>query len=110
MKGPEAGPVKTGEAGAANATPSASGAVLLGGVRFFQEWISPVDGSRCGFSPTCSQYGYRALRDHGALFGLVLTADRLMRCNIWTEAGRDYQRLPSGKLYDPVVSNLFTQP
>jgi len=110
MKGPQAGLVKTDEAGTANATPSASGGALLGGVRFFQVWISPIDGSRCGFSPTCSHYGYQALRDHGTFFGLVLTADRLMRCTIWTDAGRDYQRLPRGKLYDPLSSNLFTQP
>lgn len=110
MKGPEGALVKAGAAGAANATSSVSGAALLGSVRFFQEWISPIDGPRCSFSPTCSHYGYRAVRDHGSLFGIVLTADRLMRCTIWTEAGRDYQRLPSGKLYDPVVSNLFTQP
>jgi putative component of membrane protein insertase Oxa1/YidC/SpoIIIJ protein YidD len=50
------------------------------------------------------------VRDHGALLGVVMTADRLMRCSYWTEAGRDYTRLPDGTLHDPVAGNLLTQP
>ena len=80
---------------------------LLGSVRFFQTQISPIDGARCSFSPTCSQFGYGAVHDHGPLLGIVLTADRLMRCSYWTEAGPDYLRLPNGALHDPVANNLI---
>jgi len=80
---------------------------LLGSVRFFQTQISPIDGARCSFSPTCSQFGYGAVHDHGPVLGIVLTADRLMRCSYWTEAGPDYVRLPNGALHDPVVNNLL---
>ncbi len=110
MKGPKDGLVKTAAATDVNATSSSLKGVLLGGVRFFQDWISPIDGSRCSFSPTCSHYGYRAVQDHGPLLGIVLTADRLMRCTYWTLAGKDYKRLPNGKLYDPVANTLLTQP
>ena len=80
---------------------------LLGSVRFFQMQISPIDGARCSFSPTCSQFGYEAVHDHGSLLGIVMTADRLMRCSYWTEAGLDYVRLPNGSLHDPVANNLL---
>lgn len=79
---------------------------LLGGVRFFQKQISPIDGPRCNFSPTCSQYGYQAVHEHGSALGVVMIADRLMRCSFWTEAGADYVRLPNGALSDPVANNL----
>jgi len=110
MRGPKNGLVKTDRALPADAPPSHLRSVLLGSVRFFQEWISPIDGPRCSFSPTCSHYGYEAINDHGPLLGIVMTADRLMRCSYWTEAGPDYKRLPIGTLHDPVANNLLMQP
>jgi putative membrane protein insertion efficiency factor len=86
------------------------GRSLLGSARFFQKWISPIDGPRCSFSPTCSQFGYEAVHDHGPFLGVVMTADRLMRCTTWTEAGPNYQQLPNGALHDPVANNLLSQP
>ena len=85
-------------------------AAMLGSVRFFQTWISPVDGPRCNFSPTCSQFGYQAVERHGPVLGVMLTADRLLRCNYWTTAGPDYTRLPNGALHDPVANNLMGSP
>ena len=84
--------------------------VLLGSMRFFQDWISPFDGSRCSFTPTCSYFGYEAVHDHGIFHGIAMTADRLMRCNHWTEAGMYYNRMPNGTLHDPVINNLLMQP
>ena len=83
------------------------GSFLLSSVRFFQKQVSPIDGPRCRFSPTCSQFGYEAVHDHGPTLGIIMTADRLMRCSYWTEAGSDYDRLPNGALHDPVVSKLL---
>jgi putative membrane protein insertion efficiency factor len=85
-------------------------AVLLGSVHFFQKWISPVDGPRCNFSPTCSRFGYQAVEHHGPALGIILTADRLMRCNVWTTAGPDYPLLSNGALHDPVDHNLLSSP
>ena len=110
MKAPKWGLANADKAKPADVSPSPFQFILLGSVRFFQEWVSPVDGSRCSFYPTCSRYGYEAVRDYGSLLGIVMTADRLMRCNSWTEAGQDYNRLPNGTLHDPVADNLLTQP
>lgn len=107
MKGPKhALPVAQFNKGEA-ASPASLKSLLLGGVRFFQKQISPIDGPRCNFSPTCSQYGYQAVHDQGSLQGVVMIADRLMRCSFWTEAGPDYMRLPNGALSDPVANNLL---
>jgi len=107
MRGPQqslAGP-------AAVAPPVASAAsrqALLVPIRWFQQYVSPMDGPRCQFAPTCSSFGYTAVRDHGPGLGILMTADRLLRCSHLTEA-RAYPRLPDGRLADPVVSNLLVQ-
>ena len=76
---------------------------LLGAIRFFQTYISPTDGARCQFAPTCSVYGHRAIRNHGPWLGLLMTTDRLMRCNYWTDPA-GYPHLPNGRLADPVAA------
>lgn len=77
-------------------------APLLGAIRFFQEYISPTDGARCQFSPTCSAFGHQAIHRHGPWLGVLMTADRLMRCGYGTDPER-YPRLPNGRLADPVA-------
>ena len=79
------------------------GQPLLGAIRFFQEYISPADGARCRFSPTCSAYGHQAIHRHGPWLGLLMTTDRLMRCSTWT-APADYPQRPDGRLADPVAA------
>ena len=84
--------------------------LLLESLSFFQDWVSPIDGSRCNFSPTCSQYGYEAVDNYGPLLGVIMTADRLMRCSYLTETVPTYNRLPNGKFHDPVAINLLHNP
>ena len=62
-------------------------AVLL--VRGYRALVSPLLGPRCKYHPTCSQYALDALRTHGFLRGVVLTAWRLLRCNPWSDGGVD---------------------
>jgi putative membrane protein insertion efficiency factor len=76
-------------------------------VKFYQKYISPVDGDRCPMYPTCSQYSLQAMHKHGPLIGIVMTADRLMH-----EADeRDF--VPARKVgnryrfIDPVENNDF---
>jgi putative membrane protein insertion efficiency factor len=107
MKGPKSVLVQSRVNRTEQNQPTMLGSFLLGSVRFFQKQISPIDGPRCSFSPTCSQFGYEAVHDHGPALGIIMTADRLMRCSYWTEAGLDYARLPNGALHDPVTNNLL---
>ena len=48
-------------------------------IQLFKRYISPVDGSSCTFSPTCSTYGMQAIRKHGIVIGIPITAERVMR-------------------------------
>ncbi|MDP2645858.1 MAG: membrane protein insertion efficiency factor YidD [Desulfobacterales bacterium] len=74
----------------------------------FRKYISPVDGSRCPMYPTDSKYSMEVFKKHGFAIGLMMTADRLMRC------GRDETRLSpkvwvdnENRTYDPVSNNDF---
>ncbi|MFB0516250.1 MAG: membrane protein insertion efficiency factor YidD [Candidatus Neomarinimicrobiota bacterium] len=60
---------------------------------FYQEYISPAAGDRCLMYPSCSAYAWEAINRYGFFRGLIMTADRLMRC------GNDLH------LYDTIVLN-----
>jgi uncharacterized protein len=49
------------------------------GYSFYQKVLSPADGARCGMYPTCTDYGYRAIKKHGPILGGWMATDRLMR-------------------------------
>ncbi len=70
--------------------------VLIRFVRFFQVVISPQDGPNCRYTPTCSQYGLISIRDYGPILGLIMAADRFMRCNPLGAWGKD---LPSDNYF-----------
>ena len=79
---------------------------MLGLIGFYQHFVSPVGGvDRCGFRPSCSRFGHQAIQGQGPVVGVMMTADRMTRCNVFERPG--YTRLPNGKLYDPVSSNLL---
>ncbi|MBA2614706.1 MAG: membrane protein insertion efficiency factor YidD [Actinobacteria bacterium] len=61
-------------------------------VRGYQRLLSPLLLPRCKYHPTCSQYALDALREHGAVRGLLLAGWRLLRCNPWSHGGVDYAR------------------
>ncbi len=81
---------------------------LLGLIKFYQSRISTVGGpDRCGFRPSCSHYGFEAIKEQGPVLGIVMIGDRQTRCNIFKKPGPDYPLLPNGKLFDPVSNNLL---
>ena len=68
---------------------STVGRLLIGAVRAYQRWISPVRPPSCRFTPTCSAYAVTAIERHGALRGSWLAARRLLRCGPWHPGGHD---------------------
>lgn len=50
-------------------------------IRLYQKFISTQDGPTCNFHPTCSRFGMACIQEYGIMRGLLLTADRLLRCN-----------------------------
>jgi uncharacterized protein len=63
--------------------------LLLGLVRGYRLFISPLFLPSCRFYPSCSQYGLTAIDTHGPLKGTWLTAKRISRCHPWSNGGYD---------------------
>ena len=108
MRGPDAKPFRTVEG--RDPETSVTRLFFLGAVSGFQRYISPTDGDRCGFTPSCSAFGRDAVDRRGPFLGVLLTADRLMRCTLFKRPGPDYLPLPDGRLFDPVENNLLFTP
>ncbi|MCA9051379.1 MAG: membrane protein insertion efficiency factor YidD [Planctomycetaceae bacterium] len=64
-------------------------ALLLGTVRFYQKYISPLKGPCCRFQPTCSQYFIDAVEKYGPLQGSWKGLCRLARCHPFGSHGHD---------------------
>ena len=62
---------------------------MIGAIRWYQRFISPLLGHNCRFVPTCSQYAIQALQVQGALKGTLLSVWRILRCNPWGGSGYD---------------------
>jgi uncharacterized protein len=63
--------------------------VLMALIRLYQMTISRMLPPSCRFYPSCSHYGYDAIRKHGAIRGSWLTLKRLARCQPFNPGGYD---------------------
>jgi uncharacterized protein len=63
--------------------------VLIGGVRLYQIFLSPIFGQQCRFEPTCSHYFIGAVRKYGAVSGSWRGVCRICRCHPWHPGGDD---------------------
>lgn len=89
-------------------TPHASKGAMMAGAWFvfqgYKQTLSRLDGNRCGFTPSCSRFGYQALAAHGPITGVGMTFARLMR----NHAEHDfYLNNPQGYLRDPLSNYTF---
>ena len=60
--------------------------LFIGVIRLYQLFISSQDMPVCVFTPSCSQFGIEAIQKCGFLPGILLTSDRLQRCNNMSNA------------------------
>ena len=58
-------------------------------IKFYRFFISPMLGSNCRHSPTCSEYGLIALKRYGVFKGIYLTTKRIIKCNPLFKGGYD---------------------
>lgn len=63
--------------------------LVVGGLKSYRLFLSPLIGPACRFYPSCSQYALHAVRKHGTLRGLMLTIRRLAKCHPWHPGGVD---------------------
>ncbi|MBW2057449.1 MAG: membrane protein insertion efficiency factor YidD [Deltaproteobacteria bacterium] len=63
--------------------------LLVGIIRVYQIFISPLFGPTCRFEPSCSSYAIGALRKFGVAKGLWLALKRLLKCHPFHPGGYD---------------------
>jgi uncharacterized protein len=62
---------------------------VIGLLRFYKAFISPLLPSACRYQPTCSEYMLEAVGRYGAVRGVWLGLRRLLRCHPFHEGGFD---------------------
>lgn len=80
-------------------------AVLVGGIKFYRVTLSSIFGGQCRFYPTCSHYGEKAIRVHGALKGSTMAIWRILRCHPFSKGGVEHvpERRARHVVYDAVA-------
>ncbi|MBS3809242.1 MAG: membrane protein insertion efficiency factor YidD [Desulfobacterales bacterium] len=58
-------------------------------IRLYQALLSPVLGPACRFYPSCSEYGYQAVKRFGAFKGGWMALKRLAKCHPFHPGGID---------------------
>ena len=58
-------------------------------IKFYQSFISPLIGSNCRNTPTCSTYSIDSLKKHGLIKGMFLSIKRISKCNSLFKGGYD---------------------
>lgn len=62
---------------------------VIGALRCYKRFLSPLLPSACRFHPTCSDYMLEAVDRYGAARGVGMGLKRLLRCHPFCEGGFD---------------------
>ncbi|MDF2572086.1 MAG: yidD [Sporomusa sp.] len=63
--------------------------VVIGVIKFYRLFISPLKPPSCRFVPTCSEYALTAIERYGITRGLVMAVRRILRCHPFHPGGYD---------------------
>ncbi len=80
-------------------------AMLLGVLGLYHRALGPMLGARCRFHPSCSVYAAEAIRTHGAVRGVALSAWRVARCSPLSAGGPD--PVPPPRERRPVIDSVI---
>jgi putative component of membrane protein insertase Oxa1/YidC/SpoIIIJ protein YidD len=75
--------------------------------------VSSLQGRRiCNFNPSCSQFSRQAIERFGPAWGVLMTADRLERCNPYAPSyiGSHYTGVTLGRINDPIADHAPNPP
>ncbi len=63
--------------------------LLLGCIRGYRRYLSPLKSPCCRFVPTCSEYALVAIERFGAVVGTWLALCRIAKCHPFHRGGYD---------------------
>ncbi len=63
--------------------------VVIGLLKLWRAFVSPLYPPSCRFHPTCSEYAILAVEKHGVVKGVAKALWRVLRCNPWSKGGVD---------------------
>jgi hypothetical protein len=63
--------------------------LVIGVLRIYKRWLSPLLPSACRYEPTCSVYMMKAIEKYGVWRGLGKGLRRIGRCHPFHEGGLD---------------------
>lgn len=77
--------------------------LLIGLLRGYKKYVSPLLPPACRFEPTCSEYAMEAIELHGPARGTWMAIRRLLRCHPFSRGGFDPVPVPveDGEGNDP---------
>ncbi len=63
--------------------------MLIGVFLLYRVLLSPILGSRCRFSPSCSTYAVESLSKKSSPVAILLIIKRILKCHPFHEGGYD---------------------
>ena len=63
--------------------------IFIGLIDVYRYFVSPILGQHCRFIPSCSEFAYQAITQHGAWWGIRLSITRVLHCHPWHVGGYD---------------------
>lgn len=63
--------------------------IIMGTIKFYRRFISPLKPRTCRFYPTCSQYALEAIEKYGVVVGGTKAIKRILRCHPFNPGGHD---------------------
>ena len=58
-------------------------------ILLYRRLLSPIMGRSCRYFPSCSEYAFESIDEHGALKGTWMGIKRVGRCHPWHDGGYD---------------------
>lgn len=63
--------------------------IIMGIIKFYKRYISPLKPKSCRFYPTCSDYALQAIEKYGVIIGGAKAVKRILRCHPFNPGGYD---------------------
>ncbi|HWR10174.1 membrane protein insertion efficiency factor YidD [Sporomusa sp.] len=62
---------------------------IIGAIKFYRLFLSPLKPPSCRFVPTCSEYALTAIERYGVARGSMMAIRRILRCHPFNPGGYD---------------------